>query len=378
MIIKNALAILDRSVEKKDIRIKGGKIAEISDCINQTDDNDIFDAKENYLFPGFIDIHTHGGCMQRFEDPKCDFQMLFDYLAKNGVTGVCAGISSRPMDVFEKCAQNICSFASDTSPHTKILGIHAEGPFLNPDKKGGMPLEYLAGPQVETLEKMYDVSGGMLKIITLAPEMENAFDVIKRAKELGITVSAGHCNTSYDIMKKAIDAGVTHVTHTFNVCPPLNHRSPGMLGAAFNDDRVCCEVICDFYHVLPPIVQIIRKLKGPDKFVAVSDSVRYAGIETDEPIHEGERTLYFRDGVFFLENGTVCGSGGSMHTAVKNLHSVGIPLWEISKAVSLNPAREICANDICGSIEVGKCADFALLDKELNIKATFADGVRIS
>lgn len=377
MIIKNALTVLDKSVEKKDIRINNGKIAEISDFINPKKDTDVFDAEENYLFPGFIDIHTHGACMQRFEDPDCDFGVLCDYFAKKGITAVAAGFSSRPIDLFEQCAKNICSFASDTSLHTKILGIHAEGPFLNPEKRGGMPLEYLAKPQVELFNRMYDVCNGMLKIITLAPELENAFEVIKRATELGVRVSAGHCDTSYEVMQEAIDAGVSHVTHTFNVCPPLAHRSPGMLGAAFNDDRVTCEVICDFYHVLPPVVQIIHKLKGPNHFVAVSDAVRYAGIETDEPIHENGRTLYYRDGVFVTQEGTVCGSGGSMHMAVKNLNSIGIPLWEISKAVSLNPAREIFTDKEYGSIEVGKYADFALLDKSLDVKATFVNGTKI-
>ncbi|MEE0409373.1 MAG: amidohydrolase family protein, partial [Clostridia bacterium] len=196
---------------------------------------------------------------------------------------------------------------------------------------------------------------------------------IRYAKSKGLVVSMGHTDSDYETATAAIDAGATQLTHTFNAMRPINHREPGILGAVFENDDVKCEVICDYIHLHPAIIKMIYKIKGADKINMISDSGTAAGLDISEFEVNGVKR-YIKDGVVRLADGTIAGSARTLLDGVKNLVSSGIPLEDVSKMASLNPAKTLGLDDEIGSISVGKFADLVVLDKDLNVCKTFING----
>ncbi|MBQ7049112.1 MAG: amidohydrolase family protein, partial [Firmicutes bacterium] len=190
-------------------------------------------------------------------------------------------------------------------------------------------------------------------------------------KELGIQVSMGHSEATYECAGKAVDRGASRMTHTFNAMRPLDHRESGVLGAVLMDDRVQCEMIADFVHVSPEVCMMIYKLKGADKVTLISDSCSLAGLKQEDLPSD---MPYIIGKAAYLKNGTLCGSVGTVMTCVRNMVSVGVPLEEAVKMASLNPARDLRVDDRLGSIEVGKWATFVLVDDDLNVKAVYVKG----
>lgn len=374
MLIKNARIVLKDCVFVGDLRTEKDRITEISEAINPNSQEVVYNADNNILMPGFIDTHTHGAVGEEYFNSDGDLNKITEFEAANGVTAVAATIYSLPIEHVELCSKNILKYIKNGSKGAKIIGVHAEGPFLNPARKGGMNLQNIKNGSMDYFERMYSAYEGYLKIITVAPECEGNTEVIKEAVKRGVKVSAGHTQASYDEMKKAIDIGVTRMTHTFNACAGLVHREPGVLGAALTDERVNCEVICDFAHLHPAAVELIYKAKGSHKFTAISDSEWCAGMPDGMEFEVDGRMTKVSGGVAFLEDGTICGSAGTLYNGFKNLYSLNIPLWEIAEMVSQNPAKAMGLDNECGSIEVGKKADIVIIDSDLRIDKTFADG----
>ena len=375
MIIKNAKTVMTDCVLMRDIRITDGKIAEIEKNIIPEEDEHVINADGLTLIPGLIDTHFHGAVGQFFSNKVCDLEAICKFEASEGVTSIGITHASIAIEEFEaRCAEALALMGKNEG--AKIAGFHAEGPFLNVEKKGAMNEKRIILPTVEMFDRIYDACGGYLKIITMAPEMEGAAEVIAHAVSKGVAVSAGHTNATYDEMISAVEGGVTRMTHTFNACRALSHREPGVLGASFTDNRVTCEVICDFGHLHPAAVKLIYQIKGSSNFCAISDSEFAAGLKTNDIIEVDGVARYIdhEAGVCKLMNGTICGSASSLYRGYKNLISLGIPLWEVSEMVSVNPAKALGIFDRTGSIEVGKAADLVLTDNDLNIINVFIDG----
>ena len=227
--------------------------------------------------------------------------------------------------------------------------------------------------ELKKLDKMIEAGDGMLKLITIAPDNEGSIEFIRYAVERGLTVSMGHTDADFETAQAAIDAGATQLTHTFNAMRPLNHREPGVLGAALTDNRVKCEAICDYIHLHPATVKLIYAAKGADRINMISDSGTAAGITVSEFEVDGVKR-YVKDGVVRLADGTIAGSARTVLDGVKNLVSSGIPLRDVSKMASLNPAKTLGMDDTIGSIAVGKLADLVVLDNALNVEYTFING----
>ncbi len=370
MILKNGYVMdEDFQIRNLDIRIESNCIAEIGENIVGEDEWDLEGA---YVLPGFVDTHIHGANGARISDEKPDLQRVTQFEATQGVTSLAITTTSSELSkIYEQFR-----FALEASKNpcgAKIAAIHAEGPFLSKERKGAMNADYILNPDVALVEELYKQSEGLLKIITVAPEAQNADKLIEYAVAKGITVSMGHTNATYEEAERGIRAGATQLTHTFNAMRGLHHREPGVLGAVFSDPEIVCEAICDFVHLHPSIVKMIYNIKGQDRINIISDSGHAAGLDVKEFVVDG-LTRYVKDGVVRLADGTIAGSAKTVLDGVKNLISLGIPLEHVSKMASLNPAKTLKQEKTIGSIKQGKLADIVVLDSTYNVLYTFVNG----
>lgn len=332
------------------------------------------DASGLTLIPGLIDTHFHGAlgnCFGRTGPEGIREVAAFE--AKQGVTSIVPAISAT---TDENVFASLCSFRSvmeSGSGGARVEGIHLEGPFLSMEYRGGQWPRYLQPPSVEKLRAFWEASGGIIRILTLAPECENGLEVIRAARELGIAVALGHTGADYETAKAAIDCGASISTHTFNGMSPLHHRAPGVLGAVLTDDRVSCEVIADFVHLHPAAVDLICRAKGMDRVHLVSDSMYATGLP-DGDYPEEDRVRHIRNGACVLDDGRISGSTYPVSYGMRNLLTLGIPLEKAVMAVSRNPAHAAGIFGHTGSITPGKRADLVLLDASLEVAATFVDG----
>lgn len=350
-----------------DLCFEDGKIIE-----NQTD-GEVFDASGMFVIPGFIDTHIHGAAGFRFSDENPDIDAISMYEASQGVTAIVATTASSDISSLIKQLSAIKKAAEAGTKGARIEGIHAEGPFLNKKYKGAMNEENIIVPDEEICEKLIKVAGGYLKIITVAPETEKVSEAIKFFVSRGVVVSMGHTNATYDEAQAAVELGASQATHTFNAMRALAHREPGVVGVTLTNDNVKCEMICDFVHLHPAVVKLIYNAKGAGHINIISDTGHAAGAGLTEFMVDGVMR-YVKDGVVRLADGTIAGSAISLLGGVKNLYSLGIPLEEISRMASLNPARTLGIENRTGSLEVGKEADIVVLDKNFDVVMTIVKG----
>lgn len=370
MILKNAVIINENfKKSRQDIEISGTRISRIGDGL---DGGEILDLSGKYVLPGFIDTHIHGACGHGSGEDESALKSITDFEATQGVTSVALTTSASEFGKLLKTIDTVCE-AAKTVSGSKIAGIHCEGPFLNKKYKGAMNPDYLIEPDTEKLSQMLERSHGLLKILTIAPEAEHALELIELAVKSGVTVSMGHTNATYEEANRAIAAGAAQLTHTFNAMRPLHHREPGLLGAAFTNPMVKCEMICDFVHLHPAVIQMIYALKGADKINIVSDSGQAAGLNISEFVVEGV-VRYIKDGKVCLADGTIAASAKTVLDGVQNLLKIGIPLEEVSKMASQNPAKSLKLEHETGSLAVGKLADIVVLDSDYRVSYTFVNG----
>ena len=352
MRIKNGLVLKGQSnrFESADICISEGRISSFG-AVGEPAGQEDFDAEGLYVIPGFIDTHNHGCVGVEFAAEDEDFEKARVWLAGQGITGVAPTVRAMPVEPIIGAEKNILREAGKTSKGARILGIHLEGPFVSYSRTGAM----------------------------CPPERENAAEVIKAAGELGVKISLGHSDASYGTAKAAIEAGASRATHTFNAMRPLYHRETGILGAVLTDDRVCCEMICDFVHLDEAAMDIVYRMKGAENITIISDSGYMTGLGDGEfKVGDYEQVRIVKNGVCRTEGGCIAGSCVSMLAGARNLLRMGVPLWEVSLMGSLNPAKALGVDPWLGSLEEGKAADMIVCDKELNIKAVFVDGRRVA
>ena len=356
------------------VEIQGDTITALTNSTSQEPSCDVVSYDGYKLIPGLIDVHMHGyhGIACESASPK-ELLQIGQRLAKEGVTGYAATISTSP-DNKALDAIHSCRLAAENEENAHLLGIHMEGPFLNPLKKGAMNERYIQKPAASLLATYVKVGGEMIRLMTMAPEMEGAEKVACFALQNGVNLSMGHTMATREEALAAIDWGIKRSTHTFNAMRPLNHRESGILGAVLMDERVQCEMIADFVHLSPEICQMIYRLKGADRITLISDSCALAGLrQEDLP----EDLPYIIDKAAYLPNGTLCGSIGTVMTCVRNMVSIGVPLEKAVQMGSLNPARDLNLHDRLGSIEPGKLATFVLVNDALDVKAVYVKGKQI-
>ena len=252
------------------------------------------------------------------------------------------------------------------------LGIHLEGPFISHARRGVHPVEHLLPPSVETFERFWQAARGRIRIMTLAPELEGAIELIAAAAARGVCVSLGHSDADFATAERGIAAGARHATHTFNAMRPLAHRDPGIVGAVLTDNRVTADIIADGIHLDPSIVKLVAQAKGPDQTVLITDATAATGMP-DGRYRLGSIEVDVKDGQCTCD-GKLAGSVLTMDRAVRNL--ARFAEWDLPLAVgaaSRNPARVVGSNNK-GVLAPGSDADFVVLDFEGNVLRTFIAG----
>lgn len=370
-IVNGKLILKDRIVEGKAL-LYTDVIEGIVDADKVPADAEIIDAAGKYVAPGLIDLHIHGYLGKDVCDGSVEsMKTICEGIVKNGVTGFLPTTMTVSMDVIIKALETCRSLMeeSKTWNGTTILGVHAEGPFINTKKKGAQNPEYILVPSAEFVKEYADV----IRIISLAPEMDENFkEITKMRKETDVVVSMGHTDADYDTAMASTNVGVRHATHLFNAMSPLAHRNPGVVGAALNSD-VTVELIVDTFHVNPALYNMVYKLKG-DKLCFITDCLPAGGLP------EGEYTLggqkFVSKGIECrLPDGTIAGSILALNKGVWNVFTNSdIPLYECVNCASLNPANAIGIGDKKGSLEVGKDADIIITDREFNVEKTIIGG----
>lgn len=367
MRIKNAKVFVGKTFIPADIEFNS-KITAVGKLAGEAD----FDAQGCYVIPGLVDVHTHGAMGEDFSDGKIDgMQAMADYYAAHGVTSYLATTMTLKEEVLTPAMHAIRDFQRQGG--AKCAGIHLEGPFLGYAKRGAQAAENLHKPDVTLFDRLNAASGGMVKLVTVACEEEGGMEFIADVSKK-CTVSLGHTSATYEQAMEAFARGASHATHLYNGMDGLHHRKPGIIAAAL-DAGASVELICDGLHIHPAAVRVAAKLYG-DKLNLVSDSLRCAGMP-DGNYELGGQPITLSGGVARLSGtDTLAGSAISMLDALRNVVAFGLSLPEAVYAASTAPARAVGLTDT-GSIEVGKCADLVVLDKELNLVAVYVDGEKI-
>ncbi len=346
-----------------------GIVPESDICLN---DYEVIDAKGNLVAPGLVDIHIHGYLGEDASDGSKDgLKKISSGIAKNGVTSWCPTTMTVAKEEIVKAFDTAREVKTETATYgAKILGINCEGPFINPSKKGAQLEDYILPPDGEFVLEHADI----VKLFTVAPEMEGALDCIKKVYEDGrVLVSMGHTGASFDEANEGIKAGVRHTTHLFNAMTALQHRNPGVVGAALSDENVSCELIADTFHVNPGLYKLVAKAKG-DKLCLITDCMRAGGMEDGDYTLGGQHVI--KTGIqCLLEDGTIAGSVLKLNEAVRNLKNhTELSIPEVFACASLNPAKAVGEAERIGSLEVGKCADIMICDDEIRVMTTIING----
>jgi N-acetylglucosamine-6-phosphate deacetylase len=359
---------------EKDGFVTGG--VTFSDRIQSIDapgGEDALDAGGMYLIPGFVDIHIHGGLKHDTSDVNAEGdEAVARRLVKHGVTSYLATTMTMPEDTLVR-AVSIQDFGTSDPQRACCIGVHLEGPFFSYRKRGAQIAEYLHKADLDMFHRINSACKNRVRLIAVAPETDGAMDFIEQASK-ETTVSIGHTCADYDTAMEAFQRGADHVTHLFNGMDPFLHRAPGVVGAAM-DANAYVELICDGLHIHPSVVRAVFRM-FPERVAMISDAIRSAGLPEGR-YNMGGQDITMKDGKTTLPDGTLAGSNITLHDALVNVVRFGVPLEAAVAAATLHPARSVKVDDVVGSIEPGKRADFVLLDEDLAIQGVYHYGKEV-
>ena len=334
----------------------------------------LIDFGDAVLAPGFVDIHMHGGAgLDVMRASLSDMPRLDKFLITHGVTGYFPTTVAAPLDAtyaaLDRLADAIeAAAANGSSVQARPLGIHLEGPFLSHKRRGVHPPEYLVNPTVEIFERLWQAARGHVRMLTVAPEIPGAMEVIAEAARRKVCVSIGHSDAEMPIALDAVKAGARHATHTFNAMRPLDHRDPGIIGEVLTDDRISADIIVDGIHVSPPIVKLFLQAKGRERAVLITDAISATGMP-DGRYQLGPIEVDVKDGKC-TSNGSLAGSVLTMDRAVKNV--LKFSSWSLQDAVraaTLNPAQAVGLGQH-GRLAPGAEASFTVLSPAGEVRKT--------
>lgn len=367
-IVNGKILTKDEVIENK-ILLFDEKIIGFVDEVNE--DMEIIDGKNLYISPGLIDLHIHGSAnYDTMDNINTAVEIIGKSIIKNGVTSFLPTTMTMSQKDIYNALNNIKQYINKKYSGAEVLGAHLEGPFINNNYKGAQSNKYIQEPSFCFIKDYTDI----IKIISYSPETDKNLSFTKEIKEkTNIVLSIAHSNATYDECKLAIDNGVSNITHLFNAMTPLNHREMGVVGAALTTD-VYCEIICDNIHINPNLYQFVLNNKGKDKVILITDSMR-AGCMPDGKYELGGQEVFVKNNVARLASGNLAGSVLTLNKAVYNfLKNTNLSINEAINLASLNPAKSINMDSTKGSLEVGKDADIALFDDEMNCYMSISHG----
>ena len=369
MIFKNGL-VLDKSFHfvKTDVEVKDGKIVNIGDL----DGGDAVDITGKYLIPGLVDIHTHGcGGSDACDATIEAFDVMSDTQGKAGITSFCATSMTVPVEQIERVFQTVKEYMAGKPKRAAVVGINMEGPFFCESKKGAQRADCLKNPDVALFRRLNEISGNVVKLCDLAPELPGALDFIREVKD-EVEISLGHTAANYDEAMAAIRCGATHITHLYNAMNGLTHRSPGVIGAAA-DTNVFTELICDGIHIEGPAIRAAFTLMN-DRVCLISDSMSACGMPNGE-YELGGQKVFMNNKKATLVDGTIAGSATNLGDCMRKAVEFGIPLNTAIKAATYNPAKSIRMEKQIGSIDINLDADLIVMNKDLEFEKIYFKGV---
>lgn len=367
MIIKNGLVFnAEGRFEEKEVYVEDEKIS-------KTGEGEIIDATGLYVIPGLTDIHFHACVGYDFCDgTKEVISKMAEYELKNGITTICPAsmtFSEEKLSEIYKTAREY-----DGKEGAELVGINMEGPFISMEKKGAQNPKFIHKPDADMFYRLQEAAGGLIKLVDIAPETDGAIECIKAIKD-DVRVSVAHTAADYDEAKLAFDNGAKHVTHLYNGMNDFYHRSPGVIGAACDNEDVTVELIVDGVHSHPSTVRTTFKMFGDDRIIMISDSMMACGLDDGQYTLGGLDVTVKGNVATLTKEGNIAGSVTNLMNCVRTaVKKMNIALESAIKCAAVNPAKAIGIYDRFGSIEPGKIANLVLLDKNLEIKHIIKNG----
>jgi N-acetylglucosamine-6-phosphate deacetylase len=327
------------------------------------------------LIPGFVDIHVHGG--GGFSLLTDDLEQVRSYsawLPSTGVTSFVPTICAGSIDQASSILMLMSNAPYAHTPGAKILGTSLEGPFVSPDRLGALPVHWACTPDADLLDRLYHAGDTVVRIMTIAPELPGAKEIIRSLPAWSIVPSIGHSDATYQQALAGFEAGASHVTHALNAMRPFHHREPGIVGAALDTPGVTIEVVADGVHLHNATVGLLIRAFGSERVALVTDAVTPAGLESGVFEIDGQEA-YLAHGRVTFPDGTIAGSGATMAQAVRNVVAWGhATLEEAVRMASTTPAKVIGWDGRHGRIAPGYDADLVALGEDLSVAATWVRG----
>jgi N-acetylglucosamine-6-phosphate deacetylase len=336
------------------------------------------------VVPGFVDVHIHGaGGHDVMEGTREALEIITATVAAHGTTSLVATTVTASEKETRASVAGIAHFILNTSQYAarelsaEILGIHFEGPFISPARRGVHPAKWIVPPSRELLAQLLGEACGTAQILTLAPELPGALDLISVARQAGLVVSLGHTDATYEQAQAAIEAGASHAAHVFNAMRPFSHRGTGVIGAVLTSPKVSAELIADGVHVDEAAMRMLVELKTPERVILVSDGISATGMP-DGKYQLGTFEVKVSGGVARNAEGKLAGSTLTLDRALRNMVALGVPLSSALRMVTANPARQIGLGARKGVLAPGADADLVFLDDKLEVSGVMTRGAGLA
>ena len=363
MVLKNAKMVLSNKIVKGTVILNNGKIEKIIEGEFQGEGIDL---KENYIVPGFIDVHIHGaGGADAMDNTEEALRTISRYIVKHGTTNFLATTLTSSKETLKEVLEKIGKLQNKDIEGANIFGAHMEGPYFDVQYKGAQNDKYITPAGVKEIEEYLNVKPGLVKLFSMAAKGEGVLEAIKYLKENNVVVSVGHSGASFEEIQSAVDAGLSGMKG-------FNHREPGVAGAVMINDNINAEIIFDKIHVHPEAVRLLIKTKGVEKVVCITDAMCATGLPAGN-YKLGELDVYVKDGqARLISNDSLAGSVLTMDKAFKHLIELGYSICDAVRMTSTNAAKEFGLNT--GVLQEGKDADLVVLSSDYTVNTTIVKG----
>jgi len=355
--------------------VVNGRIAEVARRVETRQGAEVVGLEGAILAPGLIDLHVHGGNgLDTMDGEAGAIVGLSAFVAAHGVTGFLPTTVAAPLPEIERALNAVRHAVDGDLPGAQVLGVHLEGPFFNRRRAAAQPVDWCIDPAEDALQRLLATGKGLIRMMSLAPELPGALAAIETLTQRGIVASVGHTDATYAQAQAAFAAGARHVTHLFNAMSPLHHREPGVVGAALTTDGVMVQIIADGLHLHPATLALVVRCKGVDEVLLITDAIAGAGLPDGE-YTMGPQRVIVRNGEARTPAGNLAGSTLTLERAVANMvRLVGVPLSAALQMASLNPARVLGLAQRKGRLAPGYDADLVCLDADFNVRLTVVGG----